>query len=101
MNGNNGHDEDDVLYIAFPGSDAVPGEDGADWKAKTFKDFEASLSSVGDELVKRINDTSSGGNETDTDDGDKQDDDSGASRLWSDTWGVVRIPCVFCLCEIY
>ncbi|KAH6952616.1 fungal chitosanase of glycosyl hydrolase group 75-domain-containing protein [Fusarium avenaceum] len=90
INGNNGHDEDDVLYIAFPGSDAVPGEDGADWKAKNFKDFEASLSSVGDELVKRINDTSSGSNETETDDGDKKDDDSGASRLWSGTgsWGV-------------
>ena len=33
MNGNNGHDETDVLYIAFPGADAVPGSSGADWGA--------------------------------------------------------------------
>jgi hypothetical protein len=89
MNGNNGHDEDDVLYIAFPGSDAVPGDDGADWNATNFKDFEASLSSVGDKLVARINDT---GNETDSGD-DNKDDDSGASRVWS-TWGMVRLLCI-------
>ncbi|KAM0376176.1 hypothetical protein ACHAPY_007499 [Fusarium culmorum] len=81
MNGNNGHDADDVLYIAFPGSDAVPGDDGADWNATNFKDFESSLSSVGDKLVARINDTSSGNG---TDSGD---DDSGATRVWS-TWGM-------------
>ncbi|CZS82481.1 unnamed protein product [Fusarium graminearum] len=81
MNGNNGHDADDVLYIAFPGSDAVPGDDGADWNATNFKDFESSLSSVGDKLVARINDTSSGNG---TDSGD---DDSGAARVWS-TWGM-------------
>ncbi|KAL4732450.1 hypothetical protein ACLX1H_001466 [Fusarium chlamydosporum] len=79
MNGNNGHDDDDVLYIAFPGSDAVPGDEGADWNATNFKDFEASLSSVGDKLVARINESNG------TDSGD--DDDSGASRLWS-TWGM-------------
>lgn len=73
MNGDNGHDEDDVLYIAFPGSDAVPGEDGADWDAKNFKDFEESLGGVGDKLVARIEDT-----------------DSGASYLWPGTWGMVR-----------
>ncbi|RKL24806.1 hypothetical protein BFJ68_g807 [Fusarium oxysporum] len=71
MNGDNGHDEDDVLYIAFPGSDAVPGEDGADWDAKNFKDFEESLGGVGDKLVARIEDT-----------------DSGASCLWPGTWGM-------------
>lgn len=71
MNGDNGHDEDDVLYIAFPGSDAVPGEDGADWDAKNFKDFEESLGGVGDKLVARIEDT-----------------DSGASYLWPGTWGM-------------
>lgn len=87
MNGNNGHDADDVLYIAFPGSDAVPGDDGADWNATNFKDFESSLSSVGDKLVARINDTSSGNG---TDSGD---DDSGAARVWS-TWGMVRMLCV-------
>lgn len=84
MNGNNGHDDDDVLYIAFPGSDAVPGDEGADWNATNFKDFEASLSSVGDKLVARINESNG------TDSGD--DDDSGASRLWS-TWGMVRCFC--------
>ncbi|KAF5019975.1 hypothetical protein F66182_8006 [Fusarium sp. NRRL 66182] len=68
INGNNGHDDNDVLYIAFPGSDAVPGEDGADWTADNFQDFEESLGSVGDKLIERIQDTSS------------------ASCLWLGTW---------------
>lgn len=86
INGNNGHDDDDVLYIAFPGNDAVPGDEGADWNATNFKDFESSLSSVGDKLVARINDTG-----TDSGD-DSKDDDSGASRL--STWGLVRLLCL-------
>ncbi|KAF5006048.1 hypothetical protein FDECE_7560 [Fusarium decemcellulare] len=60
MNGNNGHSENDVLYIAFPGADAVPGAKGAKWNAQNFKDFEASLATIGDKLVKRIG--ASGGN---------------------------------------
>ena len=54
MSGNNGHTEHDVLYIAFEGADAVPGPDGANWKAKTKEEFEASLAPLGDKLIQRI-----------------------------------------------
>ncbi|KAL8734303.1 MAG: hypothetical protein Q9166_001501 [cf. Caloplaca sp. 2 TL-2023] len=47
VNGNSGHDEDDVLYVAFTGDDAVLGSK-AKWDAKKFKEF-------GDRLVKRLN----------------------------------------------
>jgi hypothetical protein len=51
INGDNGHEETDVLYIAFSGSQAVPGAGGARWDAANFADFEASISSLGDQLV--------------------------------------------------
>ncbi|KAM7221568.1 glycoside hydrolase [Rhypophila decipiens] len=51
MNGNNGHDENDVLYIAFPGADAVPGANGAQWNAGSFDEFEKSIGALGDRLV--------------------------------------------------
>lgn len=54
ITGNDGHDDNDVLYIAFSGSDAVPGADGADWAAKNYADFETSIASLGDEMVQRI-----------------------------------------------
>lgn len=54
MNGNFGHDDDDVLYIAFTGQDAVPGADGAKWNASTAVDFQKSITALGDELVERI-----------------------------------------------
>lgn len=54
MNGNNGHDDDDVMYIAFVGDDAVPGADGADWNASSAAQFQESIASLGDELVERI-----------------------------------------------
>jgi hypothetical protein len=53
------HDDPDVLYIAFTGTDAVPGATGADWTADNFDDFHKSIVSLGDKLVKRI-----GGNNT-------------------------------------
>lgn len=60
MNGNNGHDGSDVLYIAFPGKDAVPGK-SATWNAKTYATFEASITALGDKLIQRIGSGSSGG----------------------------------------
>jgi hypothetical protein len=53
INGNNGHVDHDVLYIAFEGDDAVPGA-SANWKAGTSAEFEASLAAVGDKLVARL-----------------------------------------------
>lgn len=53
MNGNNGHDEADVLYIAFPGDDAVPGS-SANWGAKDFTQFEDSITGLGKTLVARL-----------------------------------------------
>ncbi|CAM1510864.1 Fc.00g083770.m01.CDS01 [Cosmosporella sp. VM-42] len=54
MNGNAGHDQNDVLFIAFPGSDAVPGKSGAKWNAQNYADFEASITGLGDKLITRI-----------------------------------------------
>lgn len=54
VTGNNGHGDLDVLYIAFTGTDAVPGADGADWKATSPDDFEASLETLGSKLLARI-----------------------------------------------
>ncbi|GJN66072.1 hypothetical protein PLIIFM63780_003541 [Purpureocillium lilacinum] len=51
LNGDNGHDPKDVLYIGFTGSGAVPGKSGANWKAKKTADFEASIKALGDKLV--------------------------------------------------
>ena len=61
VNGNAGHDQADVLYIAFTGSDAVPGANGADWGADNYDDFAASISALGDKLIARIGQTSGGG----------------------------------------
>ncbi|KAK0709932.1 fungal chitosanase of glycosyl hydrolase group 75-domain-containing protein [Lasiosphaeria miniovina] len=61
INGNSGHDEDDVLYIAFTGARAVPGAKGADWAAKDYADFEKSIEGLGNSLVAKIGGTKSGG----------------------------------------
>lgn len=53
ITGDNGHDETDVLYVAFTGDEAVPGT-SADWKADNYHDFEASIQNLGDELIKRL-----------------------------------------------
>ena len=54
VNGNEGHDDDDVLYIAFVGEDAVPGAKGAAWNATDFAAFEKSIEERGNKLVERI-----------------------------------------------
>ncbi|CAI4213258.1 unnamed protein product [Parascedosporium putredinis] len=54
MSGNSGYDEDDVLYIAFVGDDAVPGAKGANWSAANYEAFSASIQDLGDRLVERI-----------------------------------------------
>ncbi|KAK4144584.1 glycoside hydrolase [Dichotomopilus funicola] len=59
VNGNAGHEQTDVLYIAFPGSNAKPGANGADWGAQSWQDFQSSIQSLGDKLIQRI-----GGNGT-------------------------------------
>ncbi|KAL2207815.1 putative chitosanase CSN1 [Sarocladium strictum] len=51
LNGNNGHDERDVLYIGFTGSAAQPGADGAAWTASSPEEFADSLRDIGDSLV--------------------------------------------------
>lgn len=54
INGNAGHDENDVLYIAFPGSVEDTVQQDAAWNAKSFDDFESSISSLGDKLVQGL-----------------------------------------------
>lgn len=46
-----GHDVNDVLYIAFAGSDAVPGQDGANWAAGSREEFQESIRGLGERLV--------------------------------------------------
>ena len=53
MNGNNGHGEQDVLYIAFTGDDAVPAEQ-VDWQAESSDAFQESLQTFGDQLIQRF-----------------------------------------------
>lgn len=54
ITGNSGHDAADVLYIAFPGSVANTVHKHAHWSAKSFQDFEDSISSTGDSLVSKL-----------------------------------------------
>ena len=54
MSGNMGHDEDDVLYIAFKGKEAVPGANGAKWNAGSFDEFHSSIQGLGHRLVAKI-----------------------------------------------
>lgn len=54
MSGSNGLDEEDVLYLAFTGSAAVPGREGAKWDARSFEEFERSIEGLGEKLVSRI-----------------------------------------------
>ncbi|KFY30845.1 hypothetical protein V493_01614 [Pseudogymnoascus sp. VKM F-4281 (FW-2241)] len=61
IDGDHGHSELDVLYIAFPGSDAVPGAKGANWKASTAKAFQDSLTTQGNKLIQRIGGGGGGG----------------------------------------
>ena len=60
MNGNNGHDQNDVLYIAFTGSKAVPGANGAAWNAQSFDQFHNSITGLGNSLVAKIGGGSGG-----------------------------------------
>jgi chitosanase len=51
LNGDNGHSENDVLYIGFTSQDAVPGANGATWNAGDRHEFQDSLKEIGDKLV--------------------------------------------------
>ncbi|KAI2615141.1 glycoside hydrolase family 75 protein [Hypoxylon sp. NC1633] len=53
VNGEVGYDREDVLYIGFTGRDAVPGT-SANWQAADHEAFEASITKLGDKLIKRI-----------------------------------------------
>ncbi|KHO00593.1 chitosanase [Metarhizium album ARSEF 1941] len=54
LNGNNGHDAQDVLYLAFPGAKAVPGKDEADWRANSTMAFMDSIKDLGNKLVAQL-----------------------------------------------
>lgn len=56
LNGNYGHGDKDVLYIGFTGDEAVPGKNGANWKAKNVREFEDSIKALGDRLVAQLPD---------------------------------------------
>ncbi|KAL3466904.1 fungal chitosanase of glycosyl hydrolase group 75-domain-containing protein [Aspergillus heterothallicus] len=62
VNGSNGWDGDDVLYLAFRGSGAVVpgggggggGAEGVKWDARSFEEFEAGIEGLGDRLVEGL-----------------------------------------------
>jgi hypothetical protein len=54
INGNSGHDQDDVLYIAFTGASAVPGASGANWGASNYAAFQSSIEGLGNQLIAKI-----------------------------------------------
>ncbi|SCO76754.1 uncharacterized protein FRV6_00966 [Fusarium oxysporum] len=51
LNGNKSHGKKGVLFIGFTGKGAVPGANGANWKAKNRRQFQDSLKGLGDKLV--------------------------------------------------
>ncbi|KAF2014748.1 glycoside hydrolase family 75 protein, partial [Aaosphaeria arxii CBS 175.79] len=53
LSGNKGHGDHDVLYLAFPGDEALPDSD-TKWKASSTAEFEESLATVGDGLVAKL-----------------------------------------------
>ncbi|KAI0381664.1 glycoside hydrolase family 75 protein [Hypomontagnella monticulosa] len=53
VDGEVGYDNEDVLYIGFVGSDAVP-ERAANWVAENENEFESSIRELGDRLVSQI-----------------------------------------------
>jgi hypothetical protein len=54
MDGDSGHEGDDVLYIAFPGSVEDTVHKHTNWAAGSLDDFESSIEGVGDKLVARL-----------------------------------------------
>lgn len=68
MNGNSGHDRDDVLVLAFKGTveETVPGANGADWAAQSVEDFISftAFDQLGDSLVAKIGGGGSSENST-------------------------------------
>ncbi len=54
ITGNNGHDQNDVLYIAFPGSVADTVNKNASWGAKDFATFEKSIEKLGNKLINKL-----------------------------------------------
>lgn len=52
ITGDSGHGDHDVLYLAFPGEEAVAKD--VNWGASDAAEFEESLAAIGDELVKKV-----------------------------------------------
>lgn len=84
MNGNHGYNGNDVLYIGFPGQDAVPGADGAAWTAQSYDEFEESIVGFGDRLIERIQSSSGSTEEEEEEDARSNmgggDEESGSVR---------------------
>jgi chitosanase len=91
ISGNSGHDESDVLYIAFAGNEAVPAS--AKWDADSYQTFEESITAQGDKLVAQLfgdksttggsdshNTPASGDGDSDDDEDSKQNHESGGTR---------------------
>lgn len=54
INGNNGHSQADVLYIAFPGSVNETVNKKAAWAAQKYDTFENSILDLGNQLIEKL-----------------------------------------------
>jgi chitosanase len=52
LSGDSGHEDHDILYLAFPGEEAIAKD--VNWSASTAKEFEASLATIGNKLVEKV-----------------------------------------------
>lgn len=52
LSGDNGHDDNDVLFIGFTTEDAFP--QNAHWNAQNTQDFQDSIRDFGEDLVSRL-----------------------------------------------
>lgn len=73
ISGDKGYTGHDVLYLGFTGKNTTPGK-RANWSARSFSDFEASLAPIGDALVARLSDSPE-----QTPDSSNSDSDSGSN----------------------
>lgn len=88
INGNSGHEANDVLYVAFTGDDAVPGKNGANWNASSFDEFQSSIMDLGNKLVERIGSGRSGGGGGGSGGGGGDSGSGCDGRVYSGKWAV-------------
>lgn len=95
ISGDKGYTGHDVLYLGFTGKDTTPGRK-ANWSARSFSDFEASLAPFGDALVARLSDeqTSNSSNPKCGPDSNPSKNGQARLRTWSGV-GLLVLTIIF------